>query len=364
MMPRVACFMMQKDEAFLLRPWLAYHGYLFGFENLFVLDNGSTLLDVRTTLLEYERKGVNVDWTHTARQDYLAKGDIIGNWIQLLDGRAYYDFLIPLDCDEFILLRTGQAFICAREPILHYLSGLVGEKRILRFPYQLANHPLNPDIYHRYEFFKIFFPAGTFCPIDHGHHVAKYSPEEEVWDTRLVHLHFHHKIFDLKTRQARESWVGTINVDDRRQLLDYNGPSAHLNRFFLQSKDEYYRGFLDMVHFYLPHFRALLSELGAPLNLPVEPVAERLQMRVSQVDASSNSDANGVVVIIPTATAASPVEFRATRFHEGHYLRANPSLIEAGVDPTIHFCIHGFREDRPLRPAADPTRGEDHPFTR
>jgi len=350
-MPKIACVMMQKDEVFLLRPWLAYHGHLFGFENLFVLDNGSTSPNVRDTLMDYAKLGVKVDWGHGSRQDYLAKGDLIGGWMRILDARREYDFLIPLDCDEFVVLRTEQEFSCSREQIHRYLDGLVGEQRILCFPYQLANHPLNPDIYHRYAFFKVFFAAGTASPIDHGHHLAKDRAGMEATDTRLIHLHFHHKVFDLKSTQARQSWVGTIDVDNPVELAAYSGPSAHLNRFFLEEKDQYYRSFLDMVHFYLPQFRALLSDLGAPLNLPTEAVAPGLEMRVTELDAVATSEANGVVVIVPMARAAdtAPAEFRATRFHEGHYLGANPDLVAAGVDPTVHFCIHGVKEGRPLR---------------
>src|SRR5580698_10575392 len=147
-MPKIACVMMQKNETLLLRPWLAYHGYLFGFENLYVLDNGSDALDVRATLGEFARKGVHVDWSHASRQDYLAKGDLVGARLQALDVAREYDFLIPIDCDEFVLLRTETDFVCSREAILTYLVTLMGEKRPLRMPYQLANHPLDPDIYH------------------------------------------------------------------------------------------------------------------------------------------------------------------------------------------------------------------------
>ena len=80
-MPKVACIMMQKDERFLLKPWLAYYGHLFGFENLFVFDNGSMLAEVRDTLAEYEQKGVKVDRAHASREAYKAKGDIIGEQI-------------------------------------------------------------------------------------------------------------------------------------------------------------------------------------------------------------------------------------------------------------------------------------------
>ena len=39
---RVACVTMQKNEDLCLEPWILYHGYLFGFENIFILDHNST----------------------------------------------------------------------------------------------------------------------------------------------------------------------------------------------------------------------------------------------------------------------------------------------------------------------------------
>jgi len=354
-MPKIACVMMQKDETYLLRPWLAYHGYLFGFENLFLIDNGSTDPEVRATLDEFSGKGVKINWEHPTREDYLAKGELIGGTIQALDEKHEYDFLIPLDCDEFILLRTESDIVCAREPVLTYIASLIGEKRVLRVPYQLANHPLNPDIYHRYDFFKIFFPAGTALPIDHGNHIAFDPTGREPRDTRLLHLHFHHKVFDLKVGQARQSWIGGIDLDDRTELETYDGRSVHLKNYFLRGRDDYYRGFLDMPHFYAPRFRALLKELDAPIDLPTEPVADPLQLRITEADASSTDESNGIVVIVPAApaTETAPARFRALRFHEGHYLKANPALAEWAVEPTIHFLLHGFKEGRPLRPAGD-----------
>ena len=106
-----------------------------------------------------------------------------------------------------------------------------------------------------------------------------------------------------------------------------------------------------MVHFFLPEFRALLHDLGAPLDLPTEAVGDDLQLHITEVDTASNFAANGVVVLVPLtpAGATTRAEFRTTRFHEGHYLQANPGLADAAVDPTVHFSIHGFREGRPLR---------------
>jgi len=179
-LPKVACIMMQKDERFLLKPWLAYYGHLFGFKNIFVFDNGSELAEVHNVLAEYERKGVTVYRHYASREDYRAKATIIGDQIKLLDTCRQYDFLIPLDCDEFIVLKNDSGYTVLRDDILAYLASLIGETRSLRFPYQLANHPLHPDIYHYFAFFKIFFAADTFTWMDHGHHMGESRKARDI----------------------------------------------------------------------------------------------------------------------------------------------------------------------------------------
>ena len=59
---------------------------------------------------------------------------------------------------------------------------------------------------------------------------------------------------------------------------------------------------------------------------------------------------SGTPVLIPRSTA-SGVQFVVTEFNERLYLEANPELITAGVEPTAHFCIYGFKEGRLLRPS-------------
>ena len=352
-MPRVACIMMQKDEQFVLKPWLAYYGYLFGFENLFVFDNGSELAEVRNILAAYEAKGVTVDRTYSSREAYRAKAEIIGAQITRLDSRREYDFLIPLDCDEFIVLKEDAGYSPSRDDILAYLGSLIGETRLLRFPYQLANHPLHPDIYHYFTFFKIFFPPDTFTWMDHGHHMGQSSKAEGFRDTRLIHLHFHYKPLDLQVERAKLGWVGSVSTDDRSQLADYNGPSGHLVPYFLKTKEQYYADFLDKPYFYLPQLRELLGSLDAPLDLPTEPVREDLAVKVNGRDPSSRFDGSGITTLIPHRTPAG-VNFVVAEFNEALYLAANPALVRPDVRPLSHFCLHGFREGRPLCPPPVP----------
>jgi predicted SAM-dependent methyltransferase len=352
--PRIACVMMQKDERFLLKPWLAYYGHLFGFENIFVFDNGSELPDVRNVLAEFERKGVTVYRNRASREDYRAKAAIIGDQIKLLDLRGNYDFLIPLDCDEFIALKNDSGYTVSRDDILAYFASLIGETRLLRFPYQLANHPLHPDIYHYFAFFKIFFAPDTFTWMDHGHHQGESRKAEGFRDTQLIHLHFHYQPLDRQVDKAKLSWVGSVSTDDRAKLADYRGPSGHLVPYFLKTKEQYYEGFLDNVHFYLPQLRELLNSLDAPLEMPTEPVREDLTVKVLGPDPSSLFDGRGTTILIPRNTPTGTV-FNLAEFNEALYLAANPELTASDVQPTAHYCSHGFRERRPLHPSIAPS---------
>src|SRR4051794_8936502 len=121
-MPRIACLMMQKDEDILLRPWLLYHGYLFGFENLYVFDNGSSSEAVLATLQAFAAVGVNVDFTHDRPEDFEFKGEVIGRTIKEFRQDDRYDIALPLDCDEFLAVRGSAGVTCNRNEILAELG--------------------------------------------------------------------------------------------------------------------------------------------------------------------------------------------------------------------------------------------------
>jgi hypothetical protein len=338
--------MMQKDERFLLKPWLAYYGYLFGYQNLYVLDNGSELAETRAILSEYAAKGVVVDSTPIGRSAYESKGDIVGGLMRRLDLQGRYDFIIPLDCDEFIALKQDSRYTFSRDRILAYLSTLVGESRVLRFPYQLANHPLQPDIYHYYSMFKVFFAANTFDHIDHGNHFGKSSRSNGFRDTDLVQVHFHFKRYDVLREQARRSWVGTVDIDDSAALEDYTGPSLHLKQYFLKDREAYYRDFLEKPYFFLPELSTLLKSLGSPIDLPDDAIPEHLRIRIAEM--AANTGAQGQAVLVPGYNSSGN-EFVLETFNGSLYLEVHPDVAKANVDPVLHFCLHGVQERRRLR---------------
>lgn len=343
--------MMQKDEHLLLGPWLSYYGALFGFENLFVLDNGSVRADVRTTLAEFERHGVHVDRDHSGREHYRRKGEVVGDSLLTLQAFGSYDFLLPLDCDEFLALRTNGRFSFAPPDIDQYLESLLGEARVLRVPFQLANHPVQPDIYHHFAFHKVFFTGGSFVSVDHGNHVGVSAHEPGHVDTDLVYFHIHYKRYDVHQQQARRSWIGSVSADDRRALASYRGDSVHLAEYLIKDSTEFYSDFLKKVHFFVPELRATLSALGAPLRLPAEELPSEQVIRLTALDPNAAPPDTGVVALVPQEAADGTVQFVATTFSEPAYLAANPDLLAAGVLAMPHFCSEGFREGRPLQRA-------------
>jgi len=328
-MPRVACVMMQKDETVLLKPWLAYHGHLFGLENLHVIDNGSSHPEVVETLCHYAAMGVQIDYAHATRDDYLNKGDIVGAAIRALDAAGRYDFFFPTDCDEFIIKQVDGGYSCDRETIHAYLDTLRDEPRTLRMRHQLDNHPLLPDCYVHAGSSKTFFAADCFGWTDHGHHCDGSRKADGSRFTQLLHAHFHHMPFARLLRTARQRWIGTVDIDDREKLVGYQGASAHLARYLLMTPEEYYGQFDSKVLVHFPTLRHLLHRLGAPLEMPRHD---------DDPAAADRGEANQTMLFAPV------------RFRESDYFAANQDVAASGMGGMEHFLSFGFREARHLAP--------------
>lgn len=329
-MPIAACVMMQKDEITFLEPWLAYHGHLFGFENLYVLDNGSTTPHVREVLIRYAAKGVSIDYSRATRQDYINKGDLVGEIIRRLDADRKYDFFFPTDCDEFIIKRTEWGFTCDRTAIHDYLDTLRNEQRVLRIPFQIANHPLVPDFYSYFTFYKAFFAAGTFVWTDHGHHAGESRIGQGFRDTQIIHMHFHYHPFAKYLELAHRKWHGSVRTDDHDQLTNYQGPSMHLAPYFMMTPEQYYAQFNTKVLFHMPQLRALLHTLGAPLELPREKDFPHAMPDLGERTATT--------IYVPL------------QFNEQSYLEANPDVRDSGLNGLYHFVTFGVNEKRQLPP--------------
>ena len=215
-MARVKCIMMQRDEDLLLEGWLRYHGYLFGFENLEVFDNGSTNPKVIETLRTYEAAGCRVHWQYNQVIDFHGKGfhfkNVITNWDAALD----YDFAFPLDCDEFMTVLTPNGISCSRSEIHDHLDTLRGERRALRVAHCLFNAPDRPGHFWAQPYPKCFgSPSKTVGTIDHGFHAVTSSVQDGVRGTNIAYLHFHNKPLDRTAQIKRRTSSTTLRYQGR-----------------------------------------------------------------------------------------------------------------------------------------------------
>jgi hypothetical protein len=241
---RVAILMMQKDEETLLEPWIVYHAYLFGISNLFVLDNGSTNHDVCRTLKKYSSLGLNVNYKHSTQEDYARKGEIVGETLIQVDKNLNHDIFIPLDCDEFVLLRNDDnSYSADKKEILDYLQIHINEPRVMRVEQNLANVLGSVGRYWAWKYQKTFYSASSFESMDHGYHTGSSRKASGYLPTRLVYAHYHFGPYKSTISKSKDKLSGRVDINDVAALAGFEGRGWHMAKYFLEGEDAYYKRF-------------------------------------------------------------------------------------------------------------------------
>ena len=325
--------MMQKDEELVLEPWLIHHGYLFGLENLMVFDNGSSSAVVHEILERFETAGVTVVRQYTTEQDWLAKGDYFTSCIKIWDLTADYDFAIPLDCDEFLALFTETGLTTNRSLIHDYLDGLIDCQDVLSIETTNYNVPGHPGWYWPSRGLKHFFTSGTIGMLDHGFHVATSTKSDAVFSTRLTHLHYQHKPYDVVIEHAKRKLRPFVDVNDPAAILAFRGPCEHLVRYFRQNEAEYLGQFETQMIFGFTGLSATLAAFGYQSDMFTVPL-----------DAAQAVRGPHLTIRLP---ADQETAARTVLFDTAAYLQANIDVAAIGTNGLVHYLYNGHQERRP-----------------
>lgn len=86
---------MVKDEDDIVEHWINYHGKIFGYENLYIVDNKS-IDDTFKICKKYREKGIHL----FQEEDYKKKGNIMTQIMNNIN----CDIFFPIDIDEFIVV--------------------------------------------------------------------------------------------------------------------------------------------------------------------------------------------------------------------------------------------------------------------
>jgi glycosyltransferase involved in cell wall biosynthesis len=238
----VRCMLMQKNESELLPLWIRYHGELFGYQNLFVYDNGS---DDRTQeILRAAEKdfGINVDYSKTAPENFENKGAIFAQQISRWSATKTVDYYFPLDCDEFVGIHEAGGYSCCPHSIHRYLSSI---KSIQNVAFQVGER-LDNSWHDETCFYriprarKLFFGNSEVVDMDIGFHNAKLPSEAVV--SKIVYFHFHNRPFNLLKKASKvkmQRRLKNFNNMNLSQLRNYQGPGIHLIRSLTCSEVEY-----------------------------------------------------------------------------------------------------------------------------
>lgn len=212
---------MVKDEVDIVEHWIKYHGKLFGYENLFIVDNMSS--DGTHTLCKKYRDKYGLKLKK--HPNYLEKGEEMKKIY--LENEC--DIFFPIDIDEFVVFYDRNKRKIRINEVKKYLNKLILTKGSTynyfkcdyinpkktyesNHPIQKFRHAVLCDTYGNSRKTFIYKKnLGNDIRIDHGNHMGhvKYF----VCDLCLVH--YHCRSHEQKYKKSVNNTLGmgyTINI--------------------------------------------------------------------------------------------------------------------------------------------------------
>jgi hypothetical protein len=260
---RIGIVMMQKNEDEHILPWLEYHSFLFGHNNLYVWDNGSSSSKCLEILRVYEKRGVNVNYDHKTGIDFRRKGIICGEKMKALDLAGGYDFYFPLDCDEFLAVEYAPGIVrCDPIAIAEELANFEGEERALSVQWSYYNILGHKDYFWRIPHNKTFFRSNTFEYMDHGYHEGRTKVAGRR-ESRFVYIHYHYKPHAVIVEHSKEKLRPTVDIDNPEVMKNEYEKGNRLVRFILDSEEKYMQKFTTEKAIHIPRIEAFFDAIGA-----------------------------------------------------------------------------------------------------
>ena len=194
----IKIFTIQRDEDDILEDWLRYHIYLFGKENIYVIDHKSK--KSRETIKKY---GVNLILYDGPFENY-GKARILTNTIHKYSENS--KLVIPIDIDEFIVYFERDKIMCDKIKIMNEFMKHTSINKFNSFKFKSltinsSKHSdllINCDSYkhenkNKFNRWKSFYKTIFFKATDQGNHGF---PKYEYHKTNMGLLHFHRRGFD------------------------------------------------------------------------------------------------------------------------------------------------------------------------
>ena len=214
----IKLFTIVKDEIDIVKDWVYYHGSIFGYNNLFIIDNFSKD-GTYETLYTFKGK-INI----FRRPNYKLKGQYMKSLINTFCQPE--DIAFPIDIDEFITYFDGKNIYSDTYLINNYIE------RLPRISLYKSNYiyPVNKEKegYERAttqsltgNYFNMGCNAKTFFntslykgPIDHGNHIQS----KNYFLSSICLVHYHCRNFEQMKKKVLNNVIGLGYPNNLRSL--------------------------------------------------------------------------------------------------------------------------------------------------
>lgn len=238
----IKLFTMVKDENDIIRDWIVYHGSMFGFDNLYIIDNFST--DGTYEIIEDLRNiGIHI----YRMNDYKRKGEYMK---QLIDENcSANDIAFPIDIDEFIVYYDNNKISINKTLILSYMNTLPVahiykanyiNPVIKRQDYNRIITECESGNYADYKnMAKTFFNNSIYLgPVDHGNHIMR----DDYLLTKICLVHYHFRNLEQIKKKILNNILGLNYINNLEYLENLSNNCAgnhHVQSQIKVLKNEY-----------------------------------------------------------------------------------------------------------------------------
>jgi len=220
-------------EVDIIREWILYHGYLFGYNNLFIVDNYSTD-GTFEAINNFKHLGINI----IREIDYKKKGIVITHLIKTY---CKNEIAYPLDIDEFIVYynKDTNSISVDKDIIINYINTLptysvyktnyIISKITNEVGYDMPIEQTYCGQYSDYgKIAKSFFYSKLFKgEIDHGNHYCC----DDYYLTSLCLIHYHHRSLNQLKKKIYNNVAGfgydINNINQLKQLAEKGCNGIH-----------------------------------------------------------------------------------------------------------------------------------------
>ena len=231
----IKIFTMVKGELDIVTDWVLYHGTIFGFQNLYIIDNLSR--DGTWEELVRLKKKYNINICRLP--DYKKKGEYMTLLIKTYCIRG--DLAFPIDIDEFIVCYDKQTntISCNKNNFKQIINSLpltavykmnyIQCKVINKNGYERASvEAINGTYDERGDHAKSFFNTALFNgKIDHGNH---YQTNNYIL-SNLCLVHYHTRNLDQIKKKVFNNISGLgynpFNLQSLKTKTDHNNIGFH-----------------------------------------------------------------------------------------------------------------------------------------